>query len=157
MNIHEKLRRLNRNLIICTSPKNWERFCNQCKKLNPSDPTEVFRYMLREALLTFEDHMYENNVEILHRHRLTVPMDTWMAEVGPAGDRLYFELTPYHDRVIFVEKDNNEMLDEILRNPVQVAYPECVYKPLVWLPFTTQVVFDGQARTDLTGLIGGKK
>lgn len=157
MDINEKVRRLNRNLIVCTTTGCWDLFCKQVRKLNHSSPEDVFRYMLREALISFDDYVYDQNVEILQRSPLSVPMDTWMAEVGMEGDRIYFELTPYHDRLIFMKKNDNEMMQEILRNPVQVAYPECLGKPFVWLPFTTQIAFDGQVKTDLTGLIGGKK
>lgn len=150
-------KRLIRNLIVCTSQKNWDLFCKQCDKLNPSDPVIVFRYMLREAILSFPDIVYRTNVIVLRDNPLEIPMETWMAEVGPEGDRLYFEFIPFHDRIIFTLKDDLEMTGEIMHNPIQVAYPECMYKPMTWMPFTARVAFDGQATTNLNDLIKGKK
>jgi len=144
-----------RNLIVCTSQKNWDLFCKQCEKLNPSDPVGVFRYMLHEAVLSFPDSVYHTNAEILQNHR-KIPMDAWMAEVGLEGDRLYFELTPFQDRIVFVVREDKQMFQDLLRNPVQVAYPECMHKPLVWLPFTTRLAFDGQQSVDLRELTKGK-
>jgi hypothetical protein len=152
-----RYQKLLRNLIVCTTTACWDLFCKQVKKLNQSDPQDVFRYMLRQAILSFDENVWYQNVEILQHHPMSIPMDTWVAEVGIAGDRICFELTPYYDRLIFMKKNDDEMMGEILRNPVQVAYPECMGKPFVWLPFTAPIAFDGQAQTDLTGLIGGKK
>ncbi len=152
-------KRLLRNLIVVTSQKNWDLFCKQCKQLAPSDPVIVFRYMVREAVLCFSPEMYDQNVEILKNNPKTIPLDTWRAEVG-VTDKLYFELTPFHDRLLFALDEGaggkREMTQDLLANPMQVAYPECMYKPLDWLPFTESVSFDGQNGVYLQGLLSGK-
>lgn len=147
--------KLLRNLIVVTCQKNWELFCAQVAKLPGADPTIVLRYMLRQAVSSFPDCVYRTNVHIMQNPDLG-DMDTWEVEVGPEGDWLWFELTPYHDRIIFTLKNDQEMTGELLRNPVQVAYPECMVRPLAWIPYTP-VAFDGANVADLTGLFGAKK
>ncbi len=145
--------RLIRNLIVVTSQRAWDLFCNQVRKSPESDPLTVFRYIVREAILSFPDSVYVNNPKVLFSGGPPKEaLDTWAAEVGLEGDRVWFELTPYNDRLLFDLRGFPESTKEMLQSPIQVAYPECMYKPLTWLPFTTALAFDGQQSMNLKDL-----
>jgi len=112
--------------------------------------------MIREAVLSFPDSVYDNNVDILQNQK-PEGLDSWRAEVGLEGDRVYFELTPYHDRLVFVKENDLEMTRDLMNNAMQIAYPECMYRPFNWLPYTTQVSFDGQQIVNMEGLLSNRK
>jgi hypothetical protein len=151
--------RLLRNLIVVTSKEIWDLFNRQCRLLDPRYDSEgVFRYLLTEALKYIDPAAFDNNVKLMRECKVSSEgLDVYHAEVGPVGRRVYFEFTPFHNRMLFVVQGDFRLFQSMVEKPIQVSYPDCLEKPLVWLPFTEQLAFDGQASPYMRGILSGRK
>lgn len=144
--------RLDKKLIVCTSRQIWGIFTAQVQKVDPAlEPNSVIRLIVRRTLLEV-DHVTFRTNPICLKHQQ--PMDVWECDVGPKNDRVEFQVVPYHDRLIFSIRDNFEVEDDLIKNAIQVDYPECMTKVFDWIPFVTATAGDRQHGVYITGAFG---
>ncbi len=74
MTYKEIAARLNKNLIVCTSRKIWEKFVTKVAQVQPSDPTTVLRYVIRCSLLEVHPTTFNTNLYCLKHQQ---PLDVW--------------------------------------------------------------------------------
>jgi hypothetical protein len=137
-----------RNLHVVTTHQTWSLFVKQVSAIPEATPETAFRQILKMAIQTFPAARYSDNMKALRKRweGKAASVKAWTASIGLPSEAETFQIIPAENRLVFsAEKCGVPFLEDM----IQIAYPECMYKPFNWMPFSRQVVFEGQNKSGI--------